>query len=698
MKLDTQEASAAANGSPKVKKWLDEIADARKREKDFRKEGTRIAEIYEGEKVADNPFNILYSNTETLQPALYNNIPRPLVQRRFKDADPQAALVAKVLQRTLEFLIDPNDPTKQSFDSVMGDATLDALLPGRGVTRFRYEAEFSEVEGADEAGEALKGTEEVEESAEHEAAEQVTSETVTMETVPWDRFYCGYGRKWSDVPWIAFEHFMTREELLENFPEQGAAVKLTVSGDDKNGDDDQEGYISRPDDAEGVKFGHVYEIWDKLTKKVCFISPGFDRGYLKEVDDPLNVSGFYPMPEPLTFLRKITSMLPTPLYLMYEAQAKELNIVTKRITKIINALRVRGFYDSTLEGLDELMKQEDNSLMPAKNVAAMLQGQTLEKAIWLFPLEKLVAVLQQLYLQRGQIKEVIYEITGISDILRGASVASETATAQNIKNQWGTLRLKKMQKIVMNYVRECLRIMAEIAANKLAPETLSAMTGVILPTAQQKAQLQMAQQSAQASGQALPPQMLSMLALPTWEDLSDMLQNDLHRNYRIDIETNSTVDAEATEDKQNIGEFLNAVAQFMNGIAPMIEQGVMPFEAAKAILLAVTRRYRFGTEVEDQISAMQAPQPKDNGDAGKGQAEAQKAQAELSLIQAKTESEQALMKSQGELAQLEASIKSRELQQRAEYNDAKHALDMQKLHAETLAAAMTTQSPDVNNS
>ena len=107
-----------------------------------------------------------------------------------------------------------------------------------------------------------------------------------------------------------------------------------------------------------------------------------------------------------------------------------------------------------------------------------------------------------------------------------------------------------------------------------------------------------------------------------------LLANDLQRNYRIDIETNSTVDAEATEDKANMGEFLNAVAQFMNGVAPLVQQGTMPFDAAKSILLAVTRRYRFGTEVEDDLKKMQPTQPQGNGADAKAKADLEAAQAE----------------------------------------------------------------------
>ena len=684
----------AAKADPKVQAWLTELDSARKRLKDYRKDASRVVKLYEGGKAQESPFNILYSNTETLAPALYNNLPRPVVQRRFKDDDPLGKVASDVARRSLEFLIDNELGTYTPFDGLMMQAVLEALVPGQGVTRFKYDASFveqPEPNNPTEGQEDATGEGEIEAVAgeiHSEPAEQVEYETVCGESVPWDRFLHGYAKQWKDVPWVAFEHFMTRDELVKNFGEEiGHRIPLNISGkesakesDDGDRDDD------KLNDAEGVTLAHVFEIWDKETKMVRFLAPSYPAGFVKSVEDPLELSGFFPMPQPLTLFPKISSLVPVPLYTMYEEQAKELNRVTVRINKIVQALKVRGFYDSTLEGLDKVLSADDNVLIPAENVAAMQQGQTLEKAIWLMPLEKLVAVLQQLYVQRQQVKQVIYEITGISDILRGASVASETATAQNIKNQWGTLRLKKMQKQVARYVRDCLRIMGEIAMTKFSHQTLSQMTGLQFPTAQQKQQAQamlqqlqmQAQQQPQVPGQppaqppAPPPQILAAAQLPSWEEIMGLLTNDLQRNYRIDIETNSTVDAEATEDKQNMGEFLNAVAQFMNGVAPLVQQGTMPFDAAKSILLAVTRRYRFGPEVEDELKKMQPPQPQGNGADAKAKADLEAAQAEQ-----KVKMEMLAMDKQ--LKEAETAAKLEELKRKGELAAAQHAMKLQEL-------------------
>ena len=693
--LSGKQAEAAGLPDPaKPKTWLRELSLARKRDRDWRKLGRKLVDQYECAKDAEDRFNILYSNTETLLPALYNNIPRPVVDRRFRDPDPIGKVASQVIQRSLEFALDNDVKSYTRFDELMQQAVLDALVPGRGLTRFKYDASIVEIDEPQGAkGEGQEGEEsEAPESAEQEKLEKVDYEAVCGEHVPWDRVLMGYAKTWDKVPWLAFEHFLSREEAVRKFGEEAGKIELTVEGSETKSqtdvDDAEEGVA--PKDSNGAKFLHLWEIWDRSTQKVYFFAPAQPESYVKEIDDPFQLSGFFPTPQPLQLFAKISSMIPVPLYKAYEKQAKELNLIDGRISKVIAALKVRGMYDSTIEGIKDVLSAADNTLIPANNVAAMQQGQSLEKAIWLMPLQELVVVLQQLYTQREQIKQVIYEITGISDILRGASVASETATAQNIKNQWGTLRLKRMQKRVMGYVRDCLRIQAELICTKMGYETLQAMTGLRFPTAAEKQQAQQikaaaemqAQQQPPQPGQPpsppqIPPQVEQALILPSWEEIMAILSNDVLRAYKVDVETNSTVDAEATEDKQNIGEFLNAVAQFLNGVAPMVEQGILPFDAAKSILLAVTRKYRFGVEVEDQIDAMQAPEKQ--GEDPAAAAEAEKAKLAIQQQQMEMQHQQQMQAQQAEVAQAQMALDQQKMQMEMEMRTQEHQMKMQEL-------------------
>ena len=71
-KMDVEKSTEPAK---EVKHWLDEIGSAKKREKDYRKDGQEIIDIYSGKKSDEIPFNILFSNVETLLPSLFSQSP-----------------------------------------------------------------------------------------------------------------------------------------------------------------------------------------------------------------------------------------------------------------------------------------------------------------------------------------------------------------------------------------------------------------------------------------------------------------------------------------------------------------------------------------------------------------------------------------------------------------------------------------------
>lgn len=608
-----------------VRYWVNEITQARKREKDWRKDGQDILDIYSAKH--ETPFNILFSNTETLLPALYSAVPRPVVTRRFKDADPLGKAAADAAQRVLSFLLDTNMEGYETFDEAMRMATLDALLPGRGVTVVKFDAQIredepSEDEPSEDAGEA--------------SMPYTSGELACLDTRAWDRVYFGYAKKWSKVPWIAYEEYLDKEEATKLFGEK-IVEDLTFSAGDVPEDNDYQRSAKDEQNKGDRKTACFYQIWDKDGgKKVRYISPNYKEGYLRVDDDPLELTGFFNCPRPLQFIEKSNDLRPTPMYALYKNQARELNRLTQRIHNITEAIKARGVYSSDMgETLGNILKGDDNTLVPAENSSTLAFEKGIGNAIWMWPVETLIQVLIQLYQAREKCKVVIYEITGIADIMRGASSASETLGAQQIKQSWGTLRLKRLQREIQRYSRDLLRMMLEIAATKFSEDTWAKMTGLPYTTtmvAQQLAQIAFA---AQQSGQPLDPQTQAAMRQPKWADVLGMLRDDTQRAYRVDIETNSTIAPEASEDQQQITEMMTAMGQFLNGVAPLVAKGVMPFQIAQSMLLAISRRFQFGTEVEGFIQQMAEP-PKE--DPAKN-AEAMKQQAEMQLEQARLQFE-----------------------------------------------------------
>lgn len=650
---------AASDGRERVRYWLLQIESAKKREERYRKEGKRIRKVYGGEEGEKVPFNILFSNTETMLPVMYSQVPRPVVQRRYKDDDAVGKAAAVAGQRLLEFLLDTNVEGYETFHDAIRGAVMDALLPGRGVTAIRYEADTS--------GDVLQ------------------SELICPERISWDRVYFGFARKWSKVPWVAFERHLDRKTAREWFGPKAEKMAFTP-GDSE--DEKYEGYREGKEDAERGTVC-VYQIWDKDGgRKIRYVSPAYPDGLLREDDDPLGLTGFFNIPEPLQFVAKTDDLCPTALYLLYENQANELNSLTVRITRLVKAIKARGIYDSSLGAdIERLMDADENALVPSERGASLAAEKGLQNAVWFMPLEVLQQTLQQLYVAREQCKQVIYEIMGISDILRGTSKASETLGAQQIKNTWGSLRLKPKQAEVQRYCRDLLRMMLEVAAKRFDEDTWSRMTGLPYMTAMQYQQAQMlAQQAAMQGDMSMMEQLRGAV---TWAQVLEVLRSDLQRAYKIDIETNSTVEPEAVEDQKNVTELMTAIGQFLNGVGPLVQQGVMPFEAAQSMLLAITRRFRFGTEIEDYVRNMKPPAPQGDGGESKlqklelnakqremqMQAENQRLQDELNKLRSQYE----LEKRAAELDIREIGLKTAEEQFKLEQKAAQESIQIKSV-------------------
>lgn len=597
--------------------WFNEIDEAKKRDKEYHKEGKRLLGIYTSRDEIKVPYNIFYSNTDTLLPALYSSVPRPDIQRRFEDDDPIGKAVCDAGDRVLAFLLDTNMEGSQTIDECIRAAVFDALTVGRGVTVVKYDAEISEY-SMDAVDSETDETDEMESTVEMSKE----SEYICCDSKEWNKIYFGFAKKWSKTPWLAFEEEIDKTEAIRLFGKD-IANQIEFITDVDVGVDEEKGSAVQKEHKAGRKTATIYQIWDRAGgKKVRYISFKFKKDFLKVVDDPLNLTGFYPIPKPLQLVHTTDEMQVIPPYIQYENQALELNDITKRINRLVKAIKAKGIYDSELgSDIANLMQGEDNVFIPADKSAALAAQSGFENAIWFMPIQQMVTVLGELYQAREACKQVIYEVTGISDIIRGSTQAGETATAQSLKSQWGTLRLKRNQLAVQRYARDILRIALEIAATKFEEKTWAGMTQLPYATSDQMGQAQQVMQMAQhyqVIGRQPNDQEMQVyqqaqqtLQGPNWPKVLEALRNDTQRMYRIDIETNSTIIPEAIEDQQNIAEVMASLGSYLQGVTPLIQQGIFPFAAAKAMMMSIVRRFSFGSKIESYIEQMHEPPPPD---------------------------------------------------------------------------------------
>jgi hypothetical protein len=647
-------AEAVQDEQDYVKLWLDQIERSGSDEKEWREDAEKAEETYSSKDGAKNrDFNIFHANIETLVPALYNSTPIPDVRRRFADKDPVGKVVSDIIERSLSFEVDTYD-----FDGMMHATIKDSEVTDRGVARVRFLPTFSE-----------------------DGQSMVYAE-VACEHVLWRDFRRGPGRFWGEVPWQAFRHYLSKDEIAKLI--DGTDIKLEDIPLNYSSDGSTDKKEKDPK-ADVFKRAMVWEIWDKDSKKVLFICQDYHERVLKSEDDPLQLTKFFPTPKPLQAIEQTGSLVPVVPLRIYETLVNELNIITKRLTKLIATLRPRGLYGGNDMDIRAVAQAEDGQLVPATDAMAFMQNGGLEKAIHWYPLDPTVKAIQTLYEQREAVKQTIYEVTGIADILRGATDANETLGAQQLKAQWGSLRIQRRQSEVARFARELFELKAEIIATKFDWPLLTKMTGIELPSEQQKQTVQglMQQvQQAQQAGQQIPPQIMAqadeaqkIMSQPSQEEVMQLLQDDISRNYRIDIESDSTIRNDLTRNQQTMNLFLQGTAQFGQAMGPIIMADASMKPVVMEIYGAFARQFKLGRQAEDAIEAAteQAQKTKDQPPPPDPKIEAEKMKAEVAKQKADMDAQAQQQKMQME--QQKAQMDLQAAQQ-------KHEMELQKMQAE----------------
>lgn len=595
-------------------------------------------------------FPMLWANVSVLQPAVYARAPVPAVDRRFKDKDPVGRTAAEMLERCLTYAAD-----RQDLNSMLQDVRDDFLLAARGQVWIRYEATLTQQTNNDvsesQAGEMEEVAEGKYTSAEDLAAgmpPEITGESAVCDYVHWSDFLHAPARRWRDVEWVARRVSLDRDDFLERF---GADALGTMGADPKTS--------GRNDDERQQNEGkfRIWEIWCKTSKRVYWIGDG-SSSLLDEDDPPLDFADFYPCPQPAYGTVPTSTLIPVPDYAYYQGHCEEIDTLTDRIAKLTDQLRLKGFYPGGTGGVTSAIEaamapNNDNVMVPIDSWAAFAEKGGASAVVWL-PVREVMEVLQGCVEARQRLIDDVYQITGISDIVRGDSKASETATAQRIKSQWGSIRIRDRQQEFARFCRDVMRLMGEVIAENFQPQTLLNMSGLKLLTIQQKqefqahiqqiqqqgaqqaeqakAQMQQAQEAIQFAVQAgtmapdaaqqkqqqlqqITEQTLKQLQSqveaasqppegmdePTIDEVVELLHDEPIREFRIDIETDSTIQPDEDGEKQRRIEFLTAIGGFIQQAVPVAQQMPSLVPAIGEMILFAARAFRAGRQIENTL-------------------------------------------------------------------------------------------------
>lgn len=678
---NTDDAEDVAEGKPprSAKSWLSAIEKSQRAFEPYQLRCDNIDKLYANlERLAnlgrDREYQMFWANIEVLKPSVYSRPPVPVVVPRFRSGKPVTRLASELLERSTSTAFELTD-----IDSIMKLIRDDLVINGRGVPWVRYETR----------GES-----------------ETKTERVCIEHADRKDFAHDLARKWAEVDWVAKRSWLSRDKMRKRFGKiSGKAYQTatySVRKDDKdNGADD------------GATQAGVWEIWARSANKVLWVAEGCDV-ILDEGKPHLSLENFFPCPKPAYATVQRRSLVPVPDILLYKDQLEEVNQLTARLDALTHAIKLRGFYPAGASDLADAIEAAvkattDNAmLVGVANWAATGDASLKDTIVWL-PLDMVATVIRQLVDLRRQVIDDIYQITGLSDIMRGATAATETATAQQLKSQYGSIRIRDRQEELIRVARDLSAIVAEIMAENFQSKTLLDMSQMEIPSdADMARQIRPLEQQAkdilasirremadpetqelaqqnpdqakqlveQAQGQAqqLLDQVEKLRQRPTIEAVMKLLRDQRLRPFALEIETDSTIEPDENAQKQRVTEYLTALggllAQAMPGLQQLPEAGPLIGETIRF----AQQQYRVGRQldgvVEEFVDSLKA----------RTQSAGSQPDPAAAAAQAKAETDAKAAEADQQVKLSDAAIRKQEA-------DIKAAQDMQALQERQAEAA-----------
>jgi hypothetical protein len=612
-------APETANASP-VQKWTAEMQAADRFFDDFHKQGRKVIERYVDDRKEDSTpwptsrLNLFHANITTLLALMYAKLPKVEADRRFADPNDDVARVAgEIATRALQ-----NDLNRAdcALAPVLKYTLFDRLVPGMGIARLTYgydEDEDNVV--AEEEGEPVYGK-----------SDEWCDETY----VHWRDVRWSPARTYEELRWIGFRSYMSRDEVTKRFGEDVAkALSFTSKGPAML----MEGAAKVSVEVE--RQAEVWEIWDKDDKKVVWWAQGADD-LLDEKPDPYKLDDFFPCGRPMVANTTTDRYMPKADFVIAQDVYNKIDMLETRIGLLADSCKAVGIYAGDADAVKNMLQEGiENQLIPVDNWAMWAEKGGLKGAIEWFPVQAVAEVLSILTNQQQQWIQKLYQVTGMSDIMRGqATTGGTTATEQKIKAQFGSVRINALQEEFATFASELLNKKWQIIRRFYEPERIIKLSNIMNTPDAQYAQLAMA-----------------LIKSPDEFDMRVVIR----------AESMAAVDLEALKMERN--DFLQATAQFV-GQATQVAT-TMP-EAVPFLMKLMQfglAGYKSSSEMEGVI---------DQAIAAVEQALTAKAQQPP-----QPSPEEKKMQMEGQMKQQEFQMKASESQQSAQMDMQKQQFEMQ---------------------
>jgi hypothetical protein len=285
---------------------------------------------------------------------------------------------------------------------------------------------------------------------------------------------------------------------------------------------------------------------------------------------------------------------------------------------------------------------------------------------------------------RDQTIELLYQVTGMSDIMRGSTDPRETKGAQELKSKFASTRIQALQDMFAKFASDIQKIKAEIMMKHYQPQTLILQSNIMhTPDAQ------LAEQAVQ------------------------LLKDPKALVWKVQIRPESVAMVDFAALKNERMEYIMGLSQFMQSAAPLatLDKSVMP--TLMELLKWGLSGFKGSQQIEGvldkaiadtQKALMQPPQPpppdpkveaakmKAQTDAAAAQQKAQQDQVafQQEMVQSQQKFQQEMQQMQQEFtlrmtqlqAELQASREENQMKQRTQLADALINVEQQRQTSE----------------
>lgn len=476
-------------------------------------------------------------------------------------------------------------------------------------------------------------------------------------------------RRWSQVKKLAFKYEYTYRDFSAKFGAKALEKIATKDIDDhKNG---------RPI--------VVFEYWDYFTREVKWCAENSDDFFqpstiavpnthvnppeLEEVDpddetdeadkeradssDIYGLDNFFPCAEPLCLNAPTDEYWPIPEYFQVREILDDVHNITTRMFLLTKAIRVRFLFDGSIPELKQLVNEssEGTGLSVPNLSEALINSRdgTLAKLVAYFPVKEMIEGLGNMYTAFNQRLDMYFQATGINDLIRGAaSDVEKTYGERQMEGKYALNRIEPYQRAIQEWIKNSYQILMEMGLKNFSDQTID---------------------------EYITPQTLDPEDKQRYVPALKLLKSNRRRRFRVDFETDSTININEQYQKQQAIEMGNAVTKMLEATANIAE--TQPELAATELAVAkhVISQYSDGkllvdefiSSIEEVMDKMKQPkEPEFDKDRAQAGLDAQKAKDDSAFkrlqLQTQTQLEIAKLTQKSQQDQITNQLKQLEIQ------------------------------------